>query len=318
MKDALSAKDARLKELELKLPRLEDLEAEVKLLQSIVGALKTENLKQEEKIVALQQQIDERPANYLLSEFAIHPGSVESNENKTALAATGIPKSCADLRYMGHSASGIYLIMGVGKVETVYCDFTVLPSDPSKVTFHTLYFAKLINLNSGNYKSVKYMSTFCFAGFQTWIGQVDVKSLPVYFYVQRLGVFSIENTPIPFENEILNVGGAMNRNTGIFTAPRDGIYAFSFTGLAYFPASSSVVALEIFMYLNGNVVGRGHGDEVGTVIQYESFSFQSMLNLRNGDEIWLEIVFTSTGAELYGSQYTKFSGYLLEENIAIA
>ena len=46
MKDALSAKDARLKELELKLPRLEDLEAEVKLLQSIVGALKTENLKQ--------------------------------------------------------------------------------------------------------------------------------------------------------------------------------------------------------------------------------------------------------------------------------
>ena len=85
-------------------------------MHSIVGELKAENQQQDEKIVALQQQTNA--------------------EKKTAVvAAIGIPKSCADLRNNGHSANGLYLIMGTDKVETVHCDFSALPSDSSNSNF---------------------------------------------------------------------------------------------------------------------------------------------------------------------------------------
>ena len=160
------------------------------------------------------------------------------------------------------------------------------------------------------------------------IGYIDVKSSPVYFYVQRTAnFFNKTNTPIPFDTELLNVGGAMNSTSGKFTAPRDGIYSFSFTGLARLPASSLKVYLRVEMYLNGNSIGGGHADEVGTT----TFSFQSTLELKKEDKIWLEIYDGPTGASrlffqivfksfqqgyLYGSHYTHFSGSLLEEKIA--
>ena len=126
MKDALRAKDARLEELETKVTQLEETVQH-----------------QQRTIVALQLQIDERP-----SHFAIHPNSADSNSNdKTAVAATGIPKSCADLRYMGHTANGLYLIMGTEKVETVYCDFTAFPSDQSKIVIASI-FCKVVPIYS--------------------------------------------------------------------------------------------------------------------------------------------------------------------------
>ena len=149
----------------------------------------------------------------------------------------------------------------------------------------------------------------CFAGFQTWIGYVDVKSSPVYFYVQRSATFNTTNTPISFDLELLNVGGAMNLTSGKFTAPRDGIYSFSFNGLAWFPASSTTVFLRVYMYLNGIGIARGYADEVGTAAQYETFSWQSTLNLKAGDQIWIEINSMATGAYLNGYCYTHFSGY---------
>ena len=42
------------------------------------------------------------------------------------------------------------------------------------------------------------------------IGYVDVKSSPVYFYVQRYAHFNTAKTPIPFDVEKLNVGGALD------------------------------------------------------------------------------------------------------------
>ena len=122
------------------------------------------------------------------------------------------------------------------------------------------------------------MFTFCFAGFQTWVGQVDVKSSLVYFYVQRDKHFDTLKTPIPFDEEILNIGGAMNLTSGKFTAPRDGIYAFAFTGNVLLYSSSS---LYVYMHLNG--ISFGGALAVDNNVEYESISFQSTLNLKKGD-----------------------------------
>ena len=108
MKDLLAAKDVRLEELESKMTQ------------------------QQEVNVALQQKIDSIFLNY-----PAH--STVDNKDKAAVAPAAMPTSCAELRYFGQTINGLYLIMGTDKVETVFCDFSVLPSDPSKLNFHTCF-----------------------------------------------------------------------------------------------------------------------------------------------------------------------------------
>jgi hypothetical protein len=155
---------------------------------------------------------------------------------------------------------------------------------------------------------------------QKWIGYNDVKSTPVHFYVQRNSSFSTEDTPIPFDLERVNEGNAMNLKTGKFTAPRPGIYFFSFTELAGFPASSSpsYVSLSVALYLNGGLIGSGRVEETNTVAYQNSpLTLQSTLNLKKGDQVWLQIDWQSTGAYLFDDSrhFNHFTGFMLEEEI---
>ena len=109
----------------------------------------------------------------------------------------------------------------------------------------------------------------------------------------------------------------MNESSEKLTAQRNGIYSFLFTAFAQFPPSSDVY-LGVGLFLNGVVIEWGRADDIGTTSQFEKYSFQSTLNLQKGDEIWLQIGGMSAGAYLFGSGYNHFSGYLLEEKIAIA
>ncbi|EFX61896.1 hypothetical protein DAPPUDRAFT_120794, partial [Daphnia pulex] len=201
------------------------------------------------------------------------------------VTVTGMPKSCEDLWRKGHTLSGLYSVMGTAMIETVYCDFTKLPSDP---------------------------------GFQTWIGYADVKSSPTYFFAQRNAQLSEIKIPIPFDVELLNVGGAMNFTSGKFTAPVAGKYFFSFTGLIRFPGSSSTLQYcRVFLYKNGDLTAKSFSDEISAANQYETLSLQSTLNLIKGDQIWLEIdSLTPPGNNLNGYGYDHFNGFLLEEDIS--
>jgi hypothetical protein len=79
------------------------------------------------------------------------------------------------------------------------------------------------------------------------MGYADVKSAPVHFYVQRNSYFDTKDTPIPFHLARLNEGNAMDLTSGKFTAPRPGIYFFSFTGTARFESSSFVDFYLLFI-----------------------------------------------------------------------
>ncbi len=154
---------------------------------------------------------------------------------------------------------------------------------------------------------------------QKWIGYADVKSTPVHFYVQRNSSFSTRDTPTPWDLSRVNEGNAMNLQTGKFTAPRPGIYFFSFTGLAAFPASSSAVWLGVSLYLNGGLIGTGYVSESNTASSQNSpLTLQSTLNLKKGEQVWLQIDWQSTvNAYLYDSvnHFTHFTGFMLEEEI---
>ncbi len=155
-------------------------------------------------------------------------------------------------------------------------------------------------------------------GFQKWIGYADVKSVPVNFYVQRNSSFYTESTPIPFDLALVNEGNAMNLTTGKFTAPRPGIYFFSFTGRAHLKSSSSVY-LDSDLYLNGYSIGRSNVYEANTPVdQYKPLTLQSTLNLKKGDQLWMQISYTSSSSSfLYDSSnhHTHFTGFMLEEEI---
>jgi hypothetical protein len=130
--------------------------------------------------------------------------------------------------------------------------------------------------------------------------------------------FNQTKTSIPFDVERLNVGGAMNLQTGKFTAPRTGKYFFSFIGLFGFPGSTSRQLSDTFLFKNDVIIARSRSDENNTAItlEYENLSLQSTLNLNKGDQIWLEIASLSTGAFLHGDNNTNFNGFLLEEEIS--
>ena len=112
----------------------------------------------------------------------------------------------------------------------------------------------------------------------------------------------------------------MDLTSGIFTAPRPGIYFFSFSGLASFPVSSgSRVSLGVGLYLNGDKIGIGDVSEGNTVVYQSSpLTLQSTLKLKKGDQVWMEIVYQSTGtylADIIYNHYTHFTGFMLEEEI---
>jgi hypothetical protein len=156
-----------------------------------------------------------------------------------------------------------------------------------------------------------------FTDKQKWIGYVDVKSAPVHFYVQRNSYFDTKDTPIPFQIAVVNEGNAMNLTTGKFTAPRPGIYFFSFAGVAGLVSSSSV-DFSSRLYLNGNSMGTSTVEENnGPVDQYSPLTLQSTLNLKKDDRVWVTIDYSDSHSYLYDDSryFTHFTGFMLEEEI---
>ena len=148
------------------------------------------------------------------------------------------------------------------------------------------------------------------ADFETRFGSTNVKWTPVYFYVQRNREFSRENSIITFNEERLNLGGAMNINTGVFTAQRSGTYFFSF---AYMKDNQSKSIL-IFIRKNRENVGAAHVERL-TNTMFQSSLFVT-LKLKLGDTVDL---FQIRNGNMFddASHYTHFTGWLMEEDLEI-
>jgi hypothetical protein len=51
---------------------------------------------------------------------------------QSAVSVNGLPSSCSDLKMIRHSLNGFYSIVGSAMMESVFCDFSKLPSEPGK------------------------------------------------------------------------------------------------------------------------------------------------------------------------------------------
>jgi hypothetical protein len=125
-------------------------------INEIRGLLAEKNKRQGELEIKLQQQqkslsvIQQR--NGPNSEAVVTETDSNSVGRSNAILRQGcpkIPRSCADVKANGHASSGIYSIIGVKSMESVYCDFSKTAIDPSKSTIRQLFNFIRHNLNWG-------------------------------------------------------------------------------------------------------------------------------------------------------------------------
>jgi hypothetical protein len=77
--------------------------------------------------------------------------------------------------------------------------------------------------------------------------------------------------------------------------------------------------LNSYLYLNGISIGASFVlQNNGPVDQYNPMTLQSTLNLKTGDQVWVEIGPSGSSSYLYdeyGYHHTLFTGFMLEEEI---
>jgi len=149
-----------------------------------------------------------------------------------------------------------------------------------------------------------------------------VKSSFVHFFVVRTTNWSIAGT-MPFEKEYLNLGGGMNLASGVFTAPKPGIYAFNFVGTGFGSGSSYAGFGFVYLQRNGADVAIGFSDILGaTAGTRATVSVHGTLKLNKGDTITIRHVATGgswiSTMHSNGKCHTQFSGSLMEEDLVIS
>ena len=163
---------------------------------------------------------------------------------------------------------------------------------------------------------------------ETLIGNVQVKTKSVHFYVQRSIKYLNSGWGfITFDVEHLNVGGAMNLNTGEFTAPVDGIYHFEFRCLKDEVPHESTIYLVVkeknptishSININDGNIPIVAGTVMSNHSYYSTGSLTASLKLKKNDVV--KVYSDSRRDNLYdsGGHYTQFSGWLAEEDLAVA
>ncbi len=120
-----------------------------------------------------------------------------------------------------------------------------------------------------------------------------------------------------FDFARVNEGNAMDLTSGLFTAPRNGTYFFSFTGTARIEASSSYF-FYVHLVLNGGIIGTSYvSEDRSSVDQFSPMTLQSTLNLKEGDWVYLIMFYDGSSSSLFdsSSHHTLFTGFMLKEDI---
>ncbi|KAG9265233.1 inner ear-specific collagen-like [Astyanax mexicanus] len=124
-------------------------------------------------------------------------------------------------------------------------------------------------------------------------------SIQSAFSAALMAVFPAPNLPVPFERVLYNLQQHYEPSTGIYTAPVNGIYVFSYH-LTVFSRT-----LKVGLFWNYEPVVKSTED-LGSTSQ------QVLLHLSGGDQVWLQVRDSSTNGMYTNSEMSStFSGFLL-------
>ena len=131
----------------------------------------------------------------------------------------------------------------------------------------------------------------------------------MYFSVQRNTIYDSFTTVIPYEKETLNIGGAMDLESGVFTAPTKGIYLFTFTTNSCCTENN---ASWIRLRLNEEEIATSYVPD-----DRYSMPLSVTIRLEKGDEVDVYLYLGSLLDDDGIYHFTHFSGILLDEDIEV-
>jgi hypothetical protein len=108
-------------------------------LKSEVSESKAKDAQMRDKVTELEDKIAQQDSllfdllqekNERTAAAANFESAPMRNNQSAAVSINGLPSSCSDLKMIGHTLNGFYSIAGSTMMESVYCDFSRLPSDP--------------------------------------------------------------------------------------------------------------------------------------------------------------------------------------------
>ncbi|XP_076467764.1 cerebellin-1-like [Babylonia areolata] len=124
-------------------------------------------------------------------------------------------------------------------------------------------------------------------------------------HMSTTGVNVGANGPFVFDRVITNIGDRYNNSSGIFVAPCDGVYVFSFIMINDGEAPGIQAGIE----KDGEVLGTGTSDGLGAYNKWDDGSALVTTRLKKGDHVYVKR--RGGGTRVYGNVYTNFSGFLL-------
>ncbi|XP_052099185.1 complement C1q-like protein 3 isoform X3 [Mytilus californianus] len=108
---------------------------------------------------------------------------------------------------------------------------------------------------------------------------------------------------VKFDDAKINIGGGYDSRTGIFTAPRNGIYIFSCTIMA---TGNNDVQFQLNkndqLYTGGYAAKSNYGAQ----------TVNSLVELKTGDKVYVKHR-TGKAENVHGYHFSTFSGYLLSK-----
>ncbi|XP_052771228.1 complement C1q tumor necrosis factor-related protein 3-like [Mya arenaria] len=116
-----------------------------------------------------------------------------------------------------------------------------------------------------------------------------------------------EHQTILFDNVITNVGNAYDPNSGMFTAPVDGVYVFTAVLMVN---SNHAEYLEL---ISGGVKITDVYADAHNINAHVSTSKTWVLELTAGTRVWLRTTAYENESQIHGNSHSMFSGFLLSE-----
>ena len=134
----------------------------------------------------------------------------------------------------------------------------------------------------------------------------DARLQPAFFAFLKQTPFTLRgiNDVVKFEDVTVNRGQGYNPSTGVFTAPRNGLYYISCSIMAF---SSS----DVHYQLNKNdaVHTYGYSNKGG----YMSSTINAIVEMKKGDRVFIKHWYKSSSQKINGNHQSTFSGYFIQE-----